>query len=176
MAEGSRITTRCARSSSGSGAWYASKMTGSIGDRLAAFTEAFNRCDLDAVMAAFAEDAEYRPGDGKVHRGRAAIRAAFAPQFAGAFGAMRFDLEDQLVDERARKAALRWVCRHDLGGAHGKKVPVLLRLAVRLRHGARVGWEGVDVFHFDEAGQITRKLTYAGYVRPRLERSLGVAL
>lgn len=152
------------------------KMNGSIGDRLAAFTEAFNRCDLDAVMEAFADDAEYRPGDGKVHRGQAAIRAAFAPQFGGAFGAMRFDLEDQLVDEGTRKAALRWVCRHDLGGAHGKKVPVLLRLAVRLRHGARVGWEGVDVFHFDEAGQITRKLTYAGYVRPRLERSLGVAL
>jgi hypothetical protein len=72
-------------------------------------------------MAAFAEDAEYRPGDGSIHRGKAAIRRAFAPQFAGAFGAMRFDPEDQLIDEGARKAALRWVCRHDLTGEHGRR-------------------------------------------------------
>lgn len=135
---------------------------------LAAFTEAFNRADLDAAVAAFADDAEYLPGDGTRHRGRAAIRAALAPQFAGAFGAMRFDLEDELYDEAARKATLRWVCRHDLGGDRGARVSPLLRLAVRLRHGARVAWRGVDVFHFDAAGLITGKYTYANYGRPRL--------
>lgn len=151
-------------------------MTLSIAALLDAFTAAFNRNDLDAVMAAFAEDAEYRPGDGSTHRGRAAIRQAFAPQFAGAFGAMRFDPEDQLVDEAARKAALRWICRHDFSGAHGRKVPRLLKLALRARHGTRLGWHGVDVFHFDAAGKITGKYTYANYDRPKLERTLGVAL
>lgn len=142
-------------------------------DRL---TEAFNHGDLDAVMAAFAEDAEYLPGDGSVHRGRAAIRAAFAPQFSGAYGAMRFDLIDRVIDEPARKATLRWICRHDLGGAHGRRVSRALRWLVRARHGSRVGWHGVDVYHFDAAGKITGKYTYAGYTRPRLERALGVPL
>jgi len=140
------------------------------------FTAAFNRNDLDAVMAAFADDAEYLPGDGGVHRGRPAIRAAFAPQFAGALGAMRFDLVDRLVDEPARKATLRWICRHDLGGPHGRRISPVLRWLVRARHGARVGWHGVDIFHFNAAGKITGKYTYAAYTRPRLERALGVPL
>jgi uncharacterized protein (TIGR02246 family) len=80
-------------------------MTLSIATLVDTFTAAFNRNDLDAVMTAFAEDAEYRPGDGSSHRGPAAICKAFAPQFAGAFGAMRFDPEDQLVDETARMRA-----------------------------------------------------------------------
>jgi uncharacterized protein (TIGR02246 family) len=147
-----------------------------IDDALAAFTAAFNRNDLDAVISAFAEDAEYQPGDGTTHRGREAIRKAFAPQFHGALGAMRFDLIEQFVDEGARKATQRWICRHDMSGAHGRKVSALLRWAVRARHGSRVGWQGVDVFHFDAAGKITGKYTYAGYTRPRLERSLGVPL
>jgi uncharacterized protein (TIGR02246 family) len=151
-------------------------MSATIATLLEDFTAAFNRNDLDAVIAAFADDAEYLPGDGSVHRGRAAIRDAFAPQLGGAFGAMRFDLIDRLVDEPARKATLRWICRHDLGGAHGRRVSPVLRWFVRARHGARVGWHGVDIFHFDPAGKITGKYTYAGYTRPRLERALGVPL
>lgn len=82
---------------------------------------------------------------------------------------MRFDPEDRLIDERARKAALRRICRHDLSGAHGKQVSPWLRVIIRARHGARVGWHGVDVFHFDAAGKLTGKYTYANYdpcVRP----------
>jgi hypothetical protein len=89
---------------------------------------------------------------------------------------MRFDPEDQLVDEAARKAALRWICRHDFTGAHGRRMPLLLKLALRARHGTRVGWHGVDVFHFDAAGKISGKFTYASYDRPKLQRELGVAL
>jgi len=146
----------------------------SIAQLIDAFTDAFNRNDLDAVMAAFADDAEYLPGDGKVHRGPAAIRAAFTPQFTGAFGAMRFDPEDRVIDETARKVALRWVCRHDLSGRHGARVAA--PPGDPGRHGSRVGWHGVDVFHFNAAGQITGKYTYAGYDRPRLSRALGVPL
>jgi ketosteroid isomerase-like protein len=136
---------------------------------LAAFTDAFNRNDLDAAMEAFAEQAVYEPGDGKTHRGRAAIRAALAPQFAGALGKMRFDLIEEFGD--ARRAALRWTCHHDIGGEHGRAMSAVLRLAVRLRHGTRIKWQGVDIFHFDETGKITGKFTYAGYTRPRLERA-----
>ncbi len=151
-------------------------MSAPIATFLDRFTEAFNHRDLDAVILAFADDAEYHPGDGRIHRGRAAIRAAFAPQFAGAFGAMRFDLIDRVIDEPSRKATLRWICRHDLGGAHGRLASPVLRWLVRARHGARVGWHGVDVFHFNAAGLITGKYTYAAYTRPRLERALGVPL
>jgi uncharacterized protein (TIGR02246 family) len=151
-------------------------MPAPIAATLEAFTAAFNQRDLDAAIAAFAEDGEYHPGDGKEHRGRAAIRAALAPQFTGAFGAMRFDLIDQFVDEPARKATQRWICRHDLAGAHGARMALALRWLIRARHGAQVGWHGVDVFHFNAAGEITGKYTYAGYTRPRLERALGVPL
>jgi hypothetical protein len=89
---------------------------------------------------------------------------------------MRFDPEDQLIDEAAGKAALRWICRHDFSGADGRRMSPLLKLVIRARHGTRVGWHGVDVFHFNAAGQITGKYTYASYDRPRLERALGVAL
>jgi ketosteroid isomerase-like protein len=151
-------------------------MAASIAELVGAFTDVFNRNDLDAVIAAFAEDAEYRPGDGTSHRGRVAIRAALTPQFSGAFGAMRFDPEDQLIDEAAGKAALRWICRHDFTGVHGRRMAPLLKLAIRLRFGTRVGWHGIDVFHFNADGKIIGKFTYANYGRPRLERGLGTAL
>jgi ketosteroid isomerase-like protein len=140
------------------------------------FVASFNDNNLDRTMEFFADDAEYRPGDGTVHRGLPAIRAAFAPQFAGAFGAMRFDVEDQLVDEPGRKAALRWICRHDVAGRHGRSVSWWLRLLMRLRFRSRAGWHGVDVFHFDERGRIVGKFTYANYDRPQLRADLGVPL
>ncbi len=133
----------------------------------------FNANDLDGVMTYFAPDAIYRPGDGTAHRGLAAIRAAFAPQFAGRFGAMRFDLEDTLIDPVARKATTRWICRHDLRGARSRAMPTWLRLLIRARHGDRVGWRGADVFHFDDGGKLTGKFTYANYDRPQLRRDLG---
>jgi hypothetical protein len=86
---------------------------GGIGAILGEFVEGFNTNSLDDVMTFFADDAVYEPGDGRTHRGRAAIRAAFRPQFENAFGTMRFLVNDQVVDERARKATIRWVCQHD---------------------------------------------------------------
>lgn len=141
------------------------------------FVDAFNVNDLDRVMMFFSETAVYRPGDGSEHRGPAAIRRAFEPQFSGAYGAMRFDEHDRLIDDGARKAAIRWVCRHDLAGAKPASVGQWLqRLVVGLVVGERFGWEGLDVFHFDDAGRIVGKFTYANYSRPRLRRELGVAL
>lgn len=53
----------------------------------------------------------------------------------------------------------------------------LLKLVVRARQGTtRVGWYGVDVFHFDTTGKITGKYIYASYDRPKLQRELDVQL
>ena len=67
----------------------------SIASTLSKFVAGFNTNSLDEVMTYFAEDAVYQPGDGRQHRGRAAIREAFRPQFAGAFGTMTFLVDDQ---------------------------------------------------------------------------------
>jgi uncharacterized protein (TIGR02246 family) len=144
-----------------------------IAEALERFVAAFNANELDRVMSFFAPDAVYAPGDGRVHRGVDAIRAAFEPQFRGVFGAMRFDLQDRLVDEPGRKAAIRWICRHDVGGAHARRVPLPQRWVYRLLYGRRFGWLGVDVFRFDEQGRIAEKHTYANYGRPQIRRELG---
>ena len=136
-----------------------------------AFVATFNEADLDATMSFFAPDAEYRPGDGAVHRGTAAIRAEFAPQFAGRFGTLFFDVYDRVIDETDRRATIRWACRIDLTGEHGRRAWLPLRLLGRARYGGRLQWHGVDVFHFDEAGMITGKYTYATFRRPLFERA-----
>src|SRR4030043_111087 len=51
------------------------------------YWNAFNANDLDTVMTCFSDAAIYQPGDGKTHRGKAEIRAAFEPQFNGGYGA-----------------------------------------------------------------------------------------
>ena len=149
----------------------------SMVETLDAYMEAFNAHDLDGVMTAFAESALYRPGSGVERVGRAAIREELEPQFNLAFGAMRFDEIDRVIDERSRKIVIRYVCRHDLAYARPRRpAHKLQRLVVGALLGGRFGWEGVDVFHFDEAGKILHKYTYAGFGRPRLEKSLGVPL
>jgi len=105
------------------------------------FTDAFNRNDLDEVMAHFGDDIVYEQFDGQVAEGRADVRAALAPQFAGAFGVMRFDEEDCFVDADARRALISWTCTLDDGQ--------------RAR-----GWQGLDILHFTDDGLIQRKLTY----------------
>ena len=110
-------------------------------DLVIRFTDAFNRNDLDQVMAHFSDDIVYEQFDGQVAEGHADVRAAFAPQFAGAFGVMRFDEEDCFVDAAARRALISWTCTLDDGQ--------------RAR-----GWQGLDILHFTADGRIRRKLTY----------------
>ena len=141
-----------------------------IAEILERFVDGFNTNSLDDVMAFFADDAVYLPGDGREHRGRAAIRAAFRPQFSNAFGAMRFVVDDRVVDESARKATIRWVCQHDFASAR----PLLQRLLFTAIYGRHAGWYGTDIFHFDEGGKIIGKFSYANYGRlPHLRRDLG---
>jgi hypothetical protein len=146
-----------------------------INDTITRFTDAFNTNDLDLAMTFFSDDAVYEPGDGKTHRGKAEIRAAFEPQFNGAFGAMRFDERDMVIDVENRKAAFRWVCRHDISHAKPRGLVWFLRgIFIRLVHGKRFGWQGVDIFHFDADGKIKGVFSYGWYgSRPHLQRELG---
>ena len=105
------------------------------------FTDAFNRDDLDGVMAMMGEDSVYEEFSGRVHRGSAAIRAAFEPQFRGDHGKMRFETEDLFADAATGKALIRWVCR------------------LETRRGP-AAWRGLDILHFED-GLVKRKLTYA---------------
>jgi ketosteroid isomerase-like protein len=108
------------------------------------FTDAFNREDLDGVMGYFTDDIVYEQYDGQVATGRDAVRAALDPQFAGAFGVMRFDEEDLFVDAAAGRALISWTCSLDKDGK-GDQVR---------------GWQGLDILHFTPDGRIERKLTY----------------
>jgi len=146
-----------------------------IDDTITKFTDAFHVNDLDCVMTFFSDDAIYEPGDGRIHRGKAQIRAAFEPQFNGAYGVMRFDVRDMVIDVENHKAAFRWVCRHDISNARPKGlIMVLQKLIIALVVGDRFDWQGVDVFHFDADGKIKGKFTYGWFgSRPHIQRALG---
>jgi ketosteroid isomerase-like protein len=120
-----------------------------LSDLVVRFTDAFNRDDLEAVMGFFADEIVYDEFNGKQSRGKAAVRAAFAPQFAGAFGKIRFESEDLFVDPVSGKGLIRWLCT--------------------IEHKGRVrGWRGLDILHVVD-GKITEKLTYAKAERLALE-------
>jgi len=105
------------------------------------FLEAFNRNDLDTVMSFFADEAVYDEFTGTRNEGKAAIRAAFTPQFTGAFGKMQFLGEDLFVDAETGKVMASWCCT----------------LAVK---GQPTSWRGLDLLHF-RGEKLLRKLTYA---------------
>ena len=140
-------------------------------DLVLRFTEAFNRDDLDAVMAYFADDAIYGTFDGVDAWGKPAIRAAFEPQFRGDFGRIRFHEEDLFVDESTGKAVIRWVCRHDFEGPRAAGLVGMKQLFYRTVYGRSFGWQGLDVLHFS-GRLIVEKRTYARAKLPLARRGL----
>jgi ketosteroid isomerase-like protein len=116
------------------------------------FTEAFNKEDIDAVMSYFSENAIYDEFNDVRHVGKAAIRAAFIPQFRGDFGRMRFHTEDMFVEvgtgPGSGKAMISW----------------LLTVEEESRAG---GWRGLDLLHF-VGGRLTEKHTYAKAKSPNV--------
>lgn len=113
------------------------------------FTDAFNREDLDAVMGYFAEDGIYDEFNGARHHGKAAIRAAFEPQFRGDFGRVRFIEEDRFLDPETGKAMISWTCTLETKQGPG-------------------GWRGLDLLHF-AGGRLVEKHTYAKAKVPLIE-------
>jgi ketosteroid isomerase-like protein len=150
-------------------------LSAQINETITKFADAFNLNDLERVMTFFSEDAIYEPGDGKSHKGKAQIRAAFEPQFNGVYGAMRFDEHDRVIDAENKKAVFRWVCRHDISQANpGGLIMAFQRLVVGLVIGRKFGWQGLDVFHFNTDGKIKGKFTYGWFGnRPHIQRRLG---
>ena len=118
-------------------------------DLVVRFTEAFNKNDLDAVMAMMTDDACYDEFNEHRSHGKAEIRAAFEPQFKGAYGKILFHPEDIIIDAEAGKALVRWLCT--LEGADGMQ-----------------GWRGLDILHF-ENGLVKVKHTYAKAAVPLLK-------
>jgi ketosteroid isomerase-like protein len=73
------------------------------------FNEAFNRHDVDAVMACMTDDAVFEstsPPAGERHVGAAAVRAAWETFFAGSPSA-RFDAEEVIA--LGDRCVVRWV-------------------------------------------------------------------
>lgn len=115
------------------------------------FTEAFNRDDLDGVMDFFSDDAVYDEFNGTRSVGKAAIRAAFEPQFRGDFGRIRFHPEDLFADGEAGKALISWLCTLESPGRTGS-------------------WRGLDILHV-RAGKVVAKQTYAKAPKPLLVKA-----
>ena len=145
--------------------------TGTLDDQVNAYLTAFNQMDLDAVMTYFDADATYEPGDGTTFHGIKAIRQAFTPQFAHAFGSMYFEEADRLIDSSTRCVMLSWVCHIDGRTAKLFSFGTWLRISLgRLRFGNYVRWKGLDLLYFNTEGKIVRKLTYANYASLRLQK------
>jgi ketosteroid isomerase-like protein len=105
------------------------------------FNEAFERHDLDAIMAAMTDDCLFDntpPPDGEAHRGQAAVRRAWQEFFAGSPNA-RFETEELFVagDRAVARWRYTWV---DSAGVEGH---------VR----------GVDVYRVRD-GKVAEKLAY----------------
>lgn len=120
-----------------------------LADLVVRFTDAFNREDLDGVMAFFAEDGVYDEFDGRRRVGKAEIRRAFEPQFRGDYGRMRFVTEDLFVDPESGQGMISWLCTTERDG--------------KLR-----GWRGLDLLRFAN-GKLVEKQTYAKAERLKLE-------
>jgi ketosteroid isomerase-like protein len=105
------------------------------------FLDAFNRNDLVAVMAFFAENSLYEEFTGKRNAGKTAIRDALTPQFQGAYGKMQFSEEDIFADVETGKVVASWRCTLTINGEPSS-------------------WRGLDLLHFAD-NKIVQKLTYA---------------
>ncbi len=114
------------------------------------FVEAFNRNDLDEVMSFFSDDVVYDEFNGHRSEGAEEVRAAFEPQFSGAFGVMQFIDEDLFVDVDTGKVMTSWRVTFD-------------------REGTLSAFRGLDLLHF-EGEKIVRKLTYAKAPAPLFEK------
>lgn len=105
------------------------------------FVDAFNRQNLDDVMAFFADHAVYEDSYGKRHEGKAAISAQFAPILDGSLGQIQFDGDDRFIDADSGKVMDSW------------------RLRIRIGEEGESLLRGLDLLHF-EAGKLVRKITY----------------
>ena len=115
------------------------------------FVDAFNRMNLDDVVAFFAEDGIYEDSTGGRHIGHDAIRAAFEPLVGGSRGKIRFDGEDIFVETDTGKVLASWRLNLDKDG----EVSVI---------------RGIDVLEFAD-NKLKKKMAYMKVDKPRLENN-----
>jgi ketosteroid isomerase-like protein len=115
------------------------------------FVDAFNRMNLDDVVAFFAEDGIYEDSTGGRHIGHDAIRAAFEPLVGGSRGKIRFDGEDIFVETDTGKVLASWRLNLDNDG----EVSVI---------------RGIDVLEFAD-DKLKKKMAYMKVDKPRLENN-----
>ena len=88
------------------------------------FNDAFNRHDVDAIMALMTDDCVFEntsPGpDGRRHEGQAAVRSAWEELF-GSTPSARFDAEE--IFTCGDRCVVRW--RYTWGDGHVRGVDVL---------------------------------------------------
>jgi len=106
---------------------------------------AWDRHDLDGVMALFHEDVIFENWTGGRIKGKAALRKAWQPWFAN-HGDFRFVEDETFIDETGQKVLYRWSLEWPSfeSGAEGKPEKR----------------SGVDVIHFKD-GKIIGKFTYS---------------
>jgi limonene-1,2-epoxide hydrolase len=106
------------------------------------FNEAFNRCDIDAVMALMSSECRfentYPPPDGTVSQGQVAVQQAFEEVFASA-ASIHFETEE--IFACGERVVVRWIYRWRNQQEQSGHI------------------RGVDVFRV-EHGKISEKLSY----------------
>ncbi len=107
------------------------------------FVDAFNRQNMEDVMAFFSEDAVYQDPYGKTHKGKTAISKAFEPVLNGGLGKVHFEDEDRFIDEETGKVMDSWNLHMHIGEGEDKEASML----------------GLDLLHFD-GDKLVRKITY----------------
>ena len=111
-------------------------------DAVDRFNEAFNRHDVDAVMAAMTEDCVFEnttpPPDGARHEGQAAVRTAWQEFFASSPNA-HFETEEMFAC--GDRCVVRWRYTWDAGNPETGHI------------------RGVDVIRVRE-GRVAEKLSY----------------
>ncbi len=113
------------------------------------FVDAFNRQNLDDVVAFFAEDAVYEDSRGGSHQGPEAIRAAFTPLLGGTMGKIKFDDEDFFAEVESDKVMASWTLNMEVEGK-----PVKMR--------------GLDLLHF-RGDRLVRKMAYCKAKAPAFQ-------
>ena len=122
-------------------------MSDNLIDKTAAFVEAFNAEDLDAIMSFFADDGVFVGLDGTEHKGADRVRAALGATLGG----LRFEDQDTFADLGQGKVLAQW------------------RLHITHK-GEPVSWQGLDILHWRD-GELTLKSTYAKARSPQIESS-----
>jgi ketosteroid isomerase-like protein len=113
-------------------------------EKIRIWIDAWNRHDLDEVMAWFHEDIEFIHWDGNQTRGKSILKKVWKIWFQN-HGNFRFEIRDIIVDTESRKASFTWI---------------LYWPSIEPEfEGGKESREGVDILHFQE-GKIISKQTF----------------